>query len=329
MILRYDATGASSRVRGIEPAARMRRRVSILTPDQKHWRRRYYAAALSPRALYLQKRSSPRDLQIARLRRRLRFSTVYDTDDAPGGIHESRDLEDRTAGIMAAVHAVTVGSRALEEFAARHARVVEWIPSAVDTGVYSPAPPADPAGRPPVVGWIGNGAGYLPELSDLASVLGRVRARMRVRARIVGAMGRGEIHTLFDHEDDTVIDAIDWRNEAAIADAVRGFDIGVYPLRDTGYNAFKCGYKAIQYMATGLAVVASPTGENARIVDDGATGFLPQSEDEWADRVCALAADPAARERMGAAGRRVAVERYSLERAASKLDAVLDRIGAR
>jgi glycosyltransferase involved in cell wall biosynthesis len=324
MILRYNADGASSRVRGVELAASMRRRVSILTPDDTHWRRRYYLASVSPRSLYIQKRSSPRDVQLARLRRRLRFPTVFDIDDAPGGVRESPEQEALTAAMMGASGAVTVGSQALEVFASRYADLVERIPSAVDTEVYRPAARRD--AEVATIGWIGNGVGYRDELEDLARVIARARERVRLRVAIVGAMGRSEIHEQFAHEDDVVVDSLDWSEESAIADAVREFDIGVYPLRDTRYNSFKCGYKAIQYMAAGLPVVASPTGENASIVRDGESGHLVEGDDAWIDRVCQLAGDPGERVRMGEAGRRIAVEHYSLERAAAQLDGLYDRI---
>jgi glycosyltransferase involved in cell wall biosynthesis len=324
MILRYDAGGASSRVRGIELSRFMDREVGILVPGDTHWRRRYYTAAISPRTVYIQKRASRRDIQVAHLRRRMGFATVFDLDDAPGGVEEKVEQEARVAEMMAAATAVTVGSRALEAFAGRYAQRVTRIPSAVDTDLYHPEESVQ--SRPVTVGWIGNGAGYLDELSDLARIVGQVRARTRIGVVIIGAMHRPEIHAAFGHDDDRVVDSLDWEHEEAIVDAMRDFDIGVYPLRDTRYNGFKCGYKAIQYMALGLPVVASPTGENTHIVRDRNTGYLAGRDDEWVECLCALAGDAGLRRRLGAGGRTDAVERYSMARAASLLDRLLDDI---
>jgi glycosyltransferase involved in cell wall biosynthesis len=326
MVLRYGADGASSRVRGIELAAALGRRgveVAVLTPDDPAWRRRFYTWAASPHPLYLQKRASDRDVAVARARRTLRLPTIFDIDDAPGGVAEDPAQEARVETIMGLVSSVTVGGHALSEFAARHNDTVAVVPSAVDTAVYAPAPCGD---RPFTVGWIGNGAGYVDELADLARIVARVRARTEVRVVIVGAMGRREIHAAFAHAHDTVVDAIDWTREETIVDAMRAFDAGAYPLRDTRYNAFKCGYKAIQYMALGQPVVASPVGETTRIVRAGGSGYLPVSEDEWVDALAALADDAARRESMGRAGRAIVEESYSMERAAGTLHALLDRL---
>lgn len=324
MILRYGAGGASSRVRGIELSRFMDREVGILVPGDPHWRRRYYTAAISPRTLYIQKRASRRDVQVAHLRRRMGFATVFDLDDAPGGVEETAEQEARVAEMMSAATAVTVGSRALEVFAGRHAGSVIRIPSAVDTDLYRPAESA-PA-RPVTVGWIGNGAGYRDELSDLSRVIAQVRERVRIRVVIVGAMDRPEIHAAFSHADDRIVDSLDWEHEEAIVEAMGDFDIGVYPLRDTRYNGFKCGYKAIQYMALGLPVVASPTGENAHIVRDGDTGYLAGSDGDWVERLCALAGDGDLRRELGASGRALAVQHYSMAHAAALLDQLLDDI---
>jgi glycosyltransferase involved in cell wall biosynthesis len=76
----------------------------------------------------------------------------------------------------------------------------------------------------------------------------------------------------------------------------------------------------------GIPVVASPTGENAYIVRDGVSGWLPGSEDEWVERLCALIDSRSTRVRLGAAGREIVVERYSLASAAASLCSLLDRL---
>ena len=65
-------------------------------------------------------------------------------------------------------------------------------------------------------------------------------------------------------------------------------------------------------MACGLPVIASPVGVNADIVEHGFNGFLATTPGEWADAIRTLAADPALRARMGAAGRTRIERDYSL-----------------
>ena len=68
-------------------------------------------------------------------------------------------------------------------------------------------------------------------------------------------------------------------------------------------------------MAMGRPVVASNAGGPTEIVENGQTGFLvpPHDEEELAARIIELLQDPAMAKRMGEAGRRAALERFSAE----------------
>ena len=50
-------------------------------------------------------------------------------------------------------------------------------------------------------------------------------------------------------------------------------DVGVYPLADDEWSRGKCGFKAIEFMACGVPVVAAAVGVNREIIDDGVNGF--------------------------------------------------------
>src|SRR5262249_49590588 len=94
-------------------------------------------------------------------------------------------------------------------------------------------------------------------------------------------------------------------------------DIGVSWVPDDLWSKGKCGLKVLQYMAAGLPVVANPVGVQAEMVRHGETGFLADTQDEWTDAIRQLAADPALRQRMGNAGRRVVEREYMWTRAAA------------
>jgi glycosyltransferase involved in cell wall biosynthesis len=51
-------------------------------------------------------------------------------------------------------------------------------------------------------------------------------------------------------------------------------DIGIMPLKYTMFENGKCGFKLIQYMASGLPVVASALPANKEIVQDGSNGYI-------------------------------------------------------
>jgi glycosyltransferase involved in cell wall biosynthesis len=89
---------------------------------------------------------------------------------------------------------------------------------------------------------------------------------------------------------------------------LRSADLFVLPSRSEGFsNAI------IEAMAASLPVVATHVGGNAEAVQDGLTGFVIPPEDvgALADAMIRLLANPAAAQRMGAAGRRVTAERFT------------------
>lgn len=82
-------------------------------------------------------------------------------------------------------------------------------------------------------------------------------------------------------------------------------------------------------MAMGAASVMSPVGVNTEIVTHGENGLLPRSDDEWLDVLERLVRDADLRARLGAAGRRTVVDRYSVARWAPVLGEVLERAAQR
>jgi glycosyltransferase involved in cell wall biosynthesis len=103
-----------------------------------------------------------------------------------------------------------------------------------------------------------------------------------------------------------------WKGRVArsiLPAALRRAAVCVYP---SHIEAMPIGW--LEGLATGKAVVASRTGPGPEIIDDGVTGLLcnPRDPDSIAEKVIRLLKDPGERRRLGAAARRIAVERYSL-----------------
>ena len=89
--------------------------------------------------------------------------------------------------------------------------------------------------------------------------------------------------------------------------------VGIMPLPDDEISRGKCGMKALQFMATGRPVVASPVGVNSEIIRHGENGLLAPSTGGFITALTTLADDPGLRRRMGANARRTVEERYSAE----------------
>jgi phosphatidylinositol alpha-1,6-mannosyltransferase len=79
-------------------------------------------------------------------------------------------------------------------------------------------------------------------------------------------------------------------------------------------------------MAHGLPCVGSIHDAAGEVIQDGATGFLVDQADiqALADRVTLLLDDEARRRAMGEAGRRLVAERFTAERFAGRLLALID-----
>ena len=93
------------------------------------------------------------------------------------------------------------------------------------------------------------------------------------------------------------------REEAWSEDAERRFltevDIGLMPLPDNAWTRGKCAYKALQYMAAGIPVVADDVGVSAEVIGHDHGGLIVPAGGDWAEPLRILASDAAMRTRAG------------------------------
>jgi glycosyltransferase involved in cell wall biosynthesis len=248
---------------------------------------------------------------------------VYDFDDAiflPAVSEANRAiafLKDpgRTKTILKHSTRVVVGNEFLARYARQHNPAVTVIPTAVDTDRFVPSGlPPKLAGATLTIGWIGSPTTF-PYLEGLSGILREVATTHPFRLRVSGA-GRPVRFEGLDLEE------VPWSlaNEVALFNTC---DIGVYPLTDDDWARGKCGFKAIQFMACGVPVVAAAVGVNKEIIVDGVNGFLASTAAEWREKLRHLLNDAELRARFAAAGRRTIEERYSLRVTAPQLIAQL------
>ena len=257
------------------------------------------------------------------LERRLaqRIPVVYDFDDAIHLLHTSDanrsfgwlKFPAKTAEISALATSVTVGNEYLAAFARKHNRSVDIVPSSVDDTVYTPGPVRVPSEHA-VVGWMGSSTSqtYLEPFAPLLSKL----VREGLRVRIVS-----------DRRPTTFDFAFEWAPWSASTEVsdLQAFDIGIMPLPDTEWAKGKCAMKLIQYMGVGIPSIGSSLGGNLEVVQDGENGFLATREEEWLEKTLRLARDPDLARRLGDAGRRTVVARYSAAVCAKRFADVLYR----
>jgi glycosyltransferase involved in cell wall biosynthesis len=116
---------------------------------------------------------------------------------------------------------------------------------------------------------------------------------------------------------------VDWTGVVAPADVpglLRSMDVGVAP-----YPAMERFYfsplKVLEYMAAGLAVVASDVGEVGQVVEDGRTGLLAPPGDAAAlcDAMYRLWEDVDLRRRLGAAAREEVLAHHTWDQALARI----------
>lgn len=75
---------------------------------------------------------------------------------------------------------------------------------------------------------------------------------------------------------------------------------GIMPLPDTPFARGKSAYKLLCYLRAGIPGIASPVGENCRVIRNNENGFLAESDEQWAEAISRLAM-PDIREKLSAA----------------------------
>lgn len=264
---------------------------------------------------------------------RRRPPIVFDFDDAiflPNVSDANRFIRalkspGKVAAIIRRSDHVIAGNDYLAAYARRFSRAVTVIPTCVDTEAFVPSVRAcssngSDGSRAAIVGWIGSPTTAF-YVRGLAKVLQRTRQVHPFQLRISGAGQPIEIPGV-------PIEQPTW----SLGEEVRLFntcDVGIYPLFDDEWSKGKCGFKAIEFMACGVPVVASAVGVNREIIQDGVNGFLASTDDEWVEKLGKLLASPELRRRFGDAGRRTIESRYSLRVQAPMLARTLREVAGR
>jgi len=244
---------------------------------------------------------------------------IFDFDDAiylqnfnpANRMYSFLKFPSKTKSIIRISSCVIVANKFLKEYACRHNKNVYIIPTPIDTERFKPT--AKPSNRI-TIGWIGSPT-TAPYLKIILPVMRILRQKYDFCLKIVGS---GENSFVKDIK----VENIAWQLNREIED-FQSIDIGIYPMPDTLWACGKAGFKAIQYMAVGVPVVASPVGMVKDIIQDGVNGFLADSAEDWTRKLSRLIGDSQLRQNIGLNGRKSVEEKYSVIINAQKF---IDRI---
>jgi len=321
VLTEMDPWSASTRYRALQHIPRLRpffERVDVSLPGDSvsgsSDRLRYFGAHAVRYALRgLSVRGSLRAADVAFVQRGLypmgpalvastlvRFEgrVVLDLDDAVFSLKPSLASRGALArwlfgsqqarAIIRRADAIVVSTPALADAIPAGAAAATILPTVPDPSRYSPVHHDETT--PAVVGWAGT-SGNLRYLDPLRPVFERLGAEGIARLEVVSS-GAWKGPSTFRP----------WSlaEEAAL---FRRFSIGIMPLPETDYTRAKAGFKLLQYMASGLPVVASPVGVNRELIEQSNAGLLATEADEWEAALRQLAADADLRRRLGGNGR--------------------------
>ena len=194
---------------------------------------------------------------------------------------------------------VSAGNEYLAEFARQYCDQVEIIPTVVNTHYHVPAPEENES---LTIGWTGSHT-TLQYLNPLVPTLDRLCKEHPLKFAVI-ANKDPELPI-------TGYEFVPWDQTREVEDLQR-FDIGIMPLTDDIWSQGKCGFKAIQYGASGIPAIVSPVGVNKDVVKDDVTGFWCASIEDWESRLEALIINKEKRKQLGTAARAHIEAHYSV-----------------
>ncbi|MFA4929532.1 MAG: glycosyltransferase [Patulibacter sp.] len=239
------------------------------------------------------------------------YVTEVERIDGPRG-RLAMVVERATAPLVDAYVANSPGALAVLEAHGIERRRLHWVPNGIDADRWT-VPDRDGRPDPPTVVCVGR---FTPvkRQADLVDAAALLRDR-GIAARFV-LVGSGPTEDLvrrrvtqLDLSD--VVAVVGPRSPSEMSRLLADADVACLPSSQEGMPG-----SVMEAMASALPVVGTRVNGIADLVRDGETGLLvpPADPAALADALERVLRDPALRLRLGAAGRRRIVERFSLER---------------
>jgi len=140
-------------------------------------------------------------------------------------------------------------------------------------------------------------------------------ARAGIRILVAGRIGAGR----------PSVPNVRWAGEVDdVSVWLRAADLAICPTLEGSGTSLK----SVEYLAAGLPIVSTPVGMRGLCVTDGVHAVICEA-DLMPQAAAALVADPARMRALGDAGRRLALEAFSWQKAGQAATEVLDRMAER
>ena len=314
-ILTGDRSKASSRVRSFWIAEELELlgcRCNLTWDNSKFNILKLAFEVLKYDAVIFQKTYSRYHLLLLLWAKLLGKKVFLDIDDAPSRINKKNTLKNFSYMVKFATNVFCGSHNLIKLVDTIKTNKALLIPTSVKLENYNPI---EKNNLKICIGWIGNGKHYQQDLIQLlVEPLKILSQRYQIRFKLVGACSVETLYSAFGDIKNLELDFIDqlnWSADDAVGLALSDIDIGVYPLVNNDFNSYKCGFKALEYMAMKIPVVSSPITVNKEIVLNDENGFLVNSSQEWVEALEKLIINKDKRNIFGVNGFKKIVNEYS------------------
>ena len=155
----------------------------------------------------------------------------------------------------------------------------------------------------PVIVWTGQKGNLLP-LIELEPVLSNIFKTHPFTIRIIGKSSFESKNFPVEHH---------YWNEETFYTLLNTSDIGIYVQHDTPYTRGKSAMKIIDYMCTGLPVIASPYGALHNAIEDIHVLYAIENQD-WEIKLKRLIESQELREKLGKNAMHLIETQYSISK---------------
>jgi glycosyltransferase involved in cell wall biosynthesis len=222
--------------------------------------------------------------------------------------------------IAASCHGVIAGNDFIATHYKDHGARVWTIPTSIDSEKWQPA--RSKRDSKWTIGWTGSSSNlkylYLIEKSLAAFLKSRPDVQLLIvcdRRPVFKRIPAGR--WVFAH----------WSPDNEVR-LLQRMDVGLMPLADTEWSRGKCALKMIMYMAVGIASIVSPVGVGKQLVEQNEVGIAAETESEWYHALNHLYLEPEIASRMGALGRKLVEDQFSVKENVLKLAEVFRKIAS-
>ncbi len=237
---------------------------------------------------------------------------VFDFDDSIWLLDTSKankkwawlKSEKKTGEIIAVSDVIFAGNNYLANYAGQFNKNTKIIPTTIDTDMFRRTSAYCDNDRI-CIGW----SGSITTIKHFEQAVPFLTAIQKKYGNTVYFKVVGDV----TYKNEALgIEGIQWTSETEVS-LLQSFDIGIMPLPDDEWVKGKCGLKGLSYMAVEVPTVMSGVGVNSEIIMDGINGFIANSDEEWIQKLSLLIDSYELRKKMGEAGRKTVLERYSME----------------